>query len=138
MQTVGADNQIKKAFTGTFELDSHAIRAVLDAGNLIAENDLGCALDLLEQQSREVTAPQRHKASARQFTEYLRPEAGYPFASLVDNPHFAHVIADAIDFLFKAHALCNVISKAPEVDYVTAGPQRRRAFDQRRREPGSS
>src|SRR5271165_2873392 len=97
MQAIGADNQIEKAFTGVLELNAHTIRLLLDGDNLIAENDLGRALDLLKQQPREFAAPERHEAPTGQLIEHLCAKSGYPFASLIDNPYFTEVITDAID-----------------------------------------
>ena len=48
----------------------------------------------------------------------------------VDDPHFANVIANTVNFAHKAHVLGNVITKPPEIDDVATRSQRGRVFNQ--------
>src|SRR5215469_14991537 len=74
------------------------------------------------------------KPPAGQFAKNAGPETGHALATIADDPHLAHAVADAIDFSQQPHSLGNVISETPEVDDVAASAQRRRMFDQGRLE----
>ena len=117
-----------------FEAGVHTVCAFLEANDLIAENDLRCILYLVEQQPGEVAARERHEAPAGQFAKNAGPETGHALATIADDPHLAHAVADAIDFSQQPHSLGNVISETPEVDDVAASAQRWRMFDQGRLE----
>ena len=79
----------------------------------------------------KVAAPECHKAPVSKLTEDLGPKASYALSSIINDAHLTHVIADAIDVSYQPHALCNVVSKTPEVDDIAASAQIGRAFDQR-------
>ncbi len=134
VQTVGADYQIEPAHAGVFEMNSNTICLLLKADDFISEDDFRCGFDLVEQQPGKIAAPERHEASAGQFMEDSRPEAGHALASGVNDPHLAQVIANALDIPCQAHALGDIVSKAPEVDDVATGAQRRCTLDHRRLE----
>ena len=130
MQTVGAYNQIKPTLTPAFELNLYAVCIFSHADDLIAENDFCRAPDFFEQQPRQVAAPKRHKSPAGQFAKNPSSKASDAPTPIVDKPHLAHVIADALDVACQAHALCNVVAETPEVDDIAAGSQRGPVLDQ--------
>ena len=121
-----------------FELNLHTVRVLLKAENLIAEYDFSAASDLLEQQPRKVTAPQRHKASTGQLPEHCCPKPSHAFASIVNHPQLAHVIACAFDIVCQPYALSKVVTETPKVDDKAAGAQPRSTLDERRHEPSRS
>ena len=131
MQAVRADDKVKWARAGMSEFRPYVLGALLQAGDFVAEQDFRLALDRLEQQSGEIAARQGYEPSAGQLAKDARPEPGYAFAPVVDNPHFAHAVADALERVRKPHALGDVVAKSPEVDHVAAGAQARRALDDR-------
>ena len=135
MQAVGTYHQVEAALACLPEAGPHVILLLLQADDFIVEDNLRRAFDLLNQQSRELAASERHIASVGQLSENAGSEASQPLAGLVDNPHLAHVVADAVDVPYQAHALRNVVSEAPEVDDVTARARLRRTFDQGRLKP---
>src|SRR6516225_6328104 len=111
---------------------------LLERNNFIAEDGLGHVADLVEKQSREIASTERHEPPTGQLPEHARAEARYPLAAFIDNTHFAHVIAEPLDCVRQAHSLGNVVSEPPEIDDVTATPQPRSTFEQRRLEPAAS
>ena len=138
MQSIRTDHKIEVALTSTFELNLHTACRLMKADNLVVENDFCGAFDLLEQQSREVAASERHITPSRQFTEDTGPKAGYRLTSVAHDPQPAHVISDAVDLLRQTHTFGNVVSKTPEVDDVAAGTKGRGTLNQSWLKPGCS
>ena len=133
METVRADHQVEATVVRAFEGHAHAIGLVVQCDDRIAEQDLGGALDLAEDQPREIAPREGHEASAGQLVEDPRPEPGDATSAIVNDAQLAHVIADAIDLGEQPHPLRDVVAEPPEVNGVAAGAQRG-ALDERRRE----
>jgi hypothetical protein len=136
MQTVCPDHKTELAMISMFEPNLYAVCLLPKADNLIAENDFGIALQLVEQHAGKVAASDRHITSVSQLLEDLGAKASYALSEIVYNSHLAHMIADAIDLACQAHTLGNVVPKTPEINDISAGAWRRRALNQGRLEPG--
>ena len=60
MQTVRSDYQTEPALASSFEFNLDAVRLLLEADNLIAENGLCLIFDLIEDQPRKVEIGRAH------------------------------------------------------------------------------
>ena len=138
MQAVRADDQIETALAGVPQPNMDAVGPLLETGDLVAEVALGPTLDPLEEQSRQIAAPERHVAPAGQLVENPGPETGRAPPCIVDDPQFARAVAVAINVLPQAHAFGNVVAETPEIDDIAARAKRGRALDQGRVEPAGS
>src|SRR6516164_9430121 len=122
MQTVSTYDEVESTLLGFSELNFHTVGLLLERNNLITEDGLCRAPNLLEKQSREIASSERHEAAAGHFLEYSSAKTRYSITIVIDNAHFADVIANAVKVICETHLIGNVISEAPEIDDITAGP----------------
>jgi hypothetical protein len=127
MQPIGSDYEIESTPASVLKVDVDAVCSLLQGNHFIVEDDLGFVLNGLEQQAREIAAPERHETC--HLLKHPRSKAGELLAAVIDDPKFAHPPSGVADLVREAHALGNVVSEAPKVDNVAAASKGRRPFD---------
>ena len=133
-KTVGADDEVEVALARDAELDSHRIGLFPEGDDLIVEENLGRGIGRFEQQLRKVAPSKRDETASGQRVEGLCTESRQTLALAADDPEFANVVADRPEACGQPHALGDVVAEAPKVDHITACPEPRSTFDNRRLE----
>ena len=111
------------------ELDAHFVRFFVKRRNLIAEQNLGPLGRLVEQEPGEAAARDRDEPVPCERAQAFRAETRDPFAPVADDAKLADMIASRLEAVREPHPLGDVVARAPEVDDIAAGPERRRALD---------
>jgi hypothetical protein len=134
MKAVGSDDEIEISCASALERDLHAFLRLVDAIYAIAKDRFDFAFDLAEDRCREGASRNAGKSTARDpgkcfggKTCHASPTASYDF-------YFSDRISMAADLRQQTHALCNVVTRAPEVDQVTINAQAGRRFNDGGRE----
>jgi hypothetical protein len=64
MQSVSSDHQVESTPAPALEIDVDTVCPLLQRNHFIAKDDLGLALDGLEQEARKIAPPERYETAA--------------------------------------------------------------------------
>src|SRR5208337_1002388 len=110
MQPIGADHKIVPSRRSTSKGDIHTIPILFEAADLVAEDHFCNRVRSLEQQAREVAAPDRDELPASQLSKDIGPEPRLTLTVVVNNPHLLHVVAKTIEVSGQPHPVGDIVS----------------------------
>jgi hypothetical protein len=110
MQPIGADHKIVPSRRGTLKGDIHTVLILFEAADLVAEDHFRNRVRSLEQQAREVAAPDRDEPPTSQLSKDIGPEPSLTLTVVVDNPHLLYVVAKTIEVSRQPHPVGDIVS----------------------------
>src|SRR5208283_2944050 len=110
MQPIGANHKIVPSRRGTLKGDIHNIPILFETADLVAEDHFCNRVRSLEQQAREVAAPDGDELPASQLSKDIGPKPGLTLTVVVDNPHLLHLVAKTIEVSRQPHPDGDIVS----------------------------